>query len=117
MPAVARLIAASSHTGTPVSRAGSAAWISAVLNAPRTTVEGNSFIAPAGWRVEVRGPATLLTPPEGGSHIAIVDVRAKDADSAVAAAWAAYNPHPKWPHKVTHDIPVKDGWAGIPRYT
>ena len=32
---------------------------------PRTTVEGNTFIAPAGWRIEVRGPATILEPPEG----------------------------------------------------
>src|SRR4029453_6455442 len=57
---------------------------------PRATVEGNKFIAPAGWRIEVRGPATILEPPEGGSHIALVDVHSPDADTAVAAAWAAY---------------------------
>ena len=33
-------------------------------DAPRTTVEGNKFIAPAGWRIEVRGRATILTPPD-----------------------------------------------------
>ena len=27
---------------------------------PKTTVEGNAFIAPAGWSVAVRGPATIL---------------------------------------------------------
>jgi CubicO group peptidase (beta-lactamase class C family) len=83
---------------------------------PRTTVEGNKFIAPAGWRIEVRGPATILSPPEGGSHIAFVDVRAKDADSAVAAAWAAYKPDAKWPLKVTNDYPDKDGWSSIRDY-
>src|SRR5919198_6064746 len=27
---------------------------------PKTTVEGNMFIAPAGWSFSVRGPATIL---------------------------------------------------------
>ena len=31
---------------------------------PRTTVAGNTFIAPAGWSIAVRGPATVLEPPE-----------------------------------------------------
>src|SRR5512138_3716189 len=47
---------------------------------PKTTVAGNTFTAPAGWQIVVRGPATILTPPEGDSHIALVDVQAKDAD-------------------------------------
>ena len=86
-------------------------------DAPRTTVEGNKFIAPAGWRIEVRGRATILSPPEGNSHIALVDVHAKDADSAVAAAWAAYRPDAKWPLKVTNSFPNKDGWSDIRGYT
>jgi CubicO group peptidase (beta-lactamase class C family) len=84
---------------------------------PRKTAEGNAFIAPGGWTIEVVGPATILAPPEGGSHIAIVDVRAKDADSAVAAAWAAYRPDAKWPLKVTNDYPDKDGWSNIRSYS
>jgi CubicO group peptidase (beta-lactamase class C family) len=84
---------------------------------PRTTVEGNRFIAPAGWRIEVRGPATILEPPEGNSHIAIVDVHAENADRAVAAAWAAYRPDAKWPLKVTNAFPDKDGWSNIRAYT
>ena len=67
----------------------------------------------------MRGPATILEPPEGDSHIALVDVPvkdAKDSDAAVAAAWAAYRPNPKWPLKVTTDAPPKDGWTDIRRY-
>src|ERR1044071_8866878 len=64
---------------------------------PRTTVEGNKFIAPAGWSVSVRDRATLLEAPEGGSRIALIDVKADDADSAVAAAWKQYGVEPKWP--------------------
>jgi len=77
---------------------------------PTTTTLGNTFIAPAGWSVAVRGPATIVEAPEGDSRIVIVDVRAKDADAAVAAGWAAYQP-PKWPLKVTNDVPDKDGWS------
>jgi CubicO group peptidase (beta-lactamase class C family) len=83
---------------------------------PRTTVAGNKFIAPAGWTIEVRGPATILEAPEGGSKIALVDVKANDADSAVSAAWAAYRPDAKWPLKVTHDRPDRDGWSGMRDY-
>lgn len=84
---------------------------------PRTTVEGNHFIAPAGWKIEVRGPATILEAPEAGSRIALVDVHAADADKAVAAAWAAYRPDAKWPLKVTNDYPDKDGWSSIKDYS
>jgi CubicO group peptidase (beta-lactamase class C family) len=86
-------------------------------DSPRTTVAGNTFIAPAGWRVDVRGPATILRAPEDGSQIALVDVTAADADAAVAAAWAAYRPGPTWPLKVTNDYPDKDGWSRIRDYS
>src|SRR6516165_9196266 len=61
-------------------------------DAKRTTVDGNTFLAPAGWTIAVRGRATILEAPEAGSRIALVDVQAKDADAAVAAAWAEYKP-------------------------
>jgi CubicO group peptidase (beta-lactamase class C family) len=78
---------------------------------PTTTVLGNTFIAPAGWSMSVRGPATILAPPEGDSWIALVDVDAGDADAAIAAAWAAYKPDAKWPLKVSNDASDKDGWS------
>ena len=84
---------------------------------PRTTVAGNTFIAPAGWRVDVNGPMTLLTPPEGDSHIALIDLKSNDADAAVKAAWAAYRPDASWPLKVTHDFPDKDGWTNRRDYS
>src|ERR1051326_1495883 len=65
----------------------------------KTTTEGNTFIAPSGWGFLVRGPATILEPPEGDSHIALVDVPANDADAAAAAAWSAYDANKKWPLK------------------
>jgi CubicO group peptidase (beta-lactamase class C family) len=78
---------------------------------PKTTVLGNTFIAPAGWTITVRGAATILGAPEGDSWLALVDVRAKDADAAIAAGWAAYKPEAKWPLKVATDAPASDGWT------
>jgi hypothetical protein len=83
----------------------------------RTTVEGTEFVPPAGWRIETRGPATIVESPEGNSHIALVYVHAADADRGVNAAWAAYRPDMKWPLKVTIDFPDTDGWSNIRKYT
>lgn len=84
---------------------------------PVTTVTGNTLIAPAGWTVIRRGPATVLEAPEGGSAIALVDVRTPTADSAVAAAWQAYKPDAAWPLKVVTGRPDKDGWTGRAGYS
>jgi CubicO group peptidase (beta-lactamase class C family) len=78
---------------------------------PKTTVLGNTFVAPAGWTIGVRGPATILEAPEGDSRLTIVDVVANDAGAALAAAWAAYRPDAKWPLKVANDRPDRDGWS------
>src|SRR5262252_5183949 len=81
---------------------------------PKTTVTGNTFVAPSGWSFVVRGPATILEAPEGGSFVALVDIPVKDAataDAAVKAAWAAYKPDAKWPLKVVTPIADRDGWT------
>src|SRR5262245_41295832 len=74
---------------------------------PKTSVAGNTCVAPAEWSLVVRGPATILESPEGGSFIALIDVPVKDAataEAALAAAWAAYKPDAKWPLKVTSPV-------------
>jgi hypothetical protein len=71
---------------------------------PRATVEGNTFIARAGWTLTVRGPATILQPPEEDSRIALVDIRAKDADEAVTAAWSAYGTHKELAAKAQNGV-------------
>ena len=83
----------------------------------RTLVEGTRLVAPGGWRIETRGTATIFESPERNSHVALVYVHAADADRAVNAAWAAYRPDMKWPLKVSIDLPDKDGWTDIRKYT
>jgi CubicO group peptidase (beta-lactamase class C family) len=83
---------------------------------PMATVAGNTFIAPLGWRVEVRGPATILEAPESDSRIALIDVDAKDADEAVALAWNAYATEKSWPLKVVTPSADRDGWSQLRNY-
>ncbi len=83
---------------------------------PSTTVAGNSFVAPAGWTMVVDGDITLLEAPEGDSWVALVDLEAKDADEAVAKAWAAASPGMKWKQLVRNESPDKDGWQHITGY-
>jgi CubicO group peptidase (beta-lactamase class C family) len=86
-------------------------------DSPQHTIGGATFVAPVGWTVTVRGPATILEAPEGDSHLALVDVRAPTADSAVALAWAAYLPGHTWPLKVVTPEPDKDGWSDRRSYS
>jgi CubicO group peptidase (beta-lactamase class C family) len=78
---------------------------------PRTTVGGAAFIAPAEWTLSVRGPATILEAPEQGSRIALIDVAGKDADAAIALAWAAYQKEKPRPVQVATALPDRDGWT------
>jgi len=77
---------------------------------PQQTTRGASFTAPSGWSIETRQSLVILTPPEPDTHIAIVDSEAADAASAVAAAWAAYQPRAKRPLKLVTPRPAREGW-------
>jgi len=52
----------------------------------------------------------VLEPPESDSHIVIVDATAKDADGAVAEAWALYKPGFNRPLKISVPGAARDGW-------
>ena len=82
---------------------------------PMTTVDGNTFTAPADWTVTVKGPATILSPPEDDSALVLVDVEAEDADAAVAAAWSAYREN-QWALKVADGQADNDGWSKRKRF-
>ncbi len=107
----ASLLFVQSQTAAAATLAGPQAPERVAADTPMTTVMGNTFIAPKDWTVTVKGPATILEAPEGGSWIALVDVAAKDNDEALAAAWKAYRPEAKWPVMVSNDLPDRDGWS------
>jgi len=88
-----------------------------VEDTPYETVAGNSFIAPSGWSVRVRGPATILEAPEGDSWLALVDVEANTAEQALERAWAAYGRDKTWPVEVVTQGADKDGWTQVSTYS
>ncbi|MDL2716571.1 MAG: serine hydrolase [Acidobacteriota bacterium] len=79
-------------------------------DSPRTTSGGATFTVPAGWSITTRDSMVILEPPETDAQVAIVDAHAKDADTAVAAAWAAFRPGFKRPLKLAQPAAPRDGW-------
>jgi len=114
---IACLLVVTSCTRAVIAAQNSAMSEQLTADTPKQTTAGATFIAPAGWTFSVRGPATILAPPEGDSHIALVDVRAPTADSAVALAWAAYMPAHTWPLRVVTPQPDQDGWSDRRNYS
>jgi CubicO group peptidase (beta-lactamase class C family) len=102
-----------STTVTPDAKATAPAAESAPLAADTksATAQGATFIAPKGWTLTQRGPATTIEAPEKDSRIVLVDVQAKDADAAVAAAWAASGLKLAWPLKLSQAAADRDGWT------
>jgi CubicO group peptidase (beta-lactamase class C family) len=75
-----------------------------------STPAGATFTAPAAWSLRNEANTIVLTPPEPDSHLAIVDVKAPDAASAVSAAWSSYRPDFKRAVKLMTPSPARDGW-------
>ena len=100
----------------PTAGATSAVVTTMTADTPITDTDGNTLIAPAGWKVTVQDSMTTLTAPEGGSHIAFVDVTAADNDAARDAGWKAYKADAKWPLLEASGGPDRDGWSRIKNY-
>ena len=82
----------------------------------QTTVLGNTFVAPMGWRVQRRRDVLLVEAPEGGTWLAFVDDTAGDADAAVAAAWKRVVPGFARKLRVSSDASNRDSWSGHRTY-
>jgi CubicO group peptidase (beta-lactamase class C family) len=81
-----------------------------VADTSMATTSGATFIAPVGWRVTIEANKSALEPPEGDAHLALIDVKAADADAAVAAGWAAYRPDAKRPLRLATPQAPYNGW-------
>jgi CubicO group peptidase (beta-lactamase class C family) len=85
----------------------------ASADTPKSTSAGATFTLPVGWGITRTGPLVIVDAPEADSHVALVDVDAKDAkdaDAAVAAGWAAYKPQSKRPLKLATAQAPRNGW-------
>lgn len=89
----------------------------ASADTPKTTVAGNPFTLPKDWRITVKGSMTVISPPEGDTWIAFVDVKANSPDAARDLAWAAYNPQHKRKLETTQTEPDSKGWSRVTQYS
>ena len=80
------------------------------VDTPLTTSSGATFTSTSGWNVTFGPDMCVLDPPEGDSHLALIDVHAGDAAAAVTAAWASYRPGAHRPLKITMACAPCDGW-------
>ncbi|MFT3698033.1 MAG: serine hydrolase domain-containing protein [Kofleriaceae bacterium] len=78
---------------------------------PFADTDGNVFIAPDGWKVEVKDTSTVIGAPEGDSRVVMFDTGGATAEAALAAMWKSYKPDASWPLISTTDLPARDGWS------
>jgi hypothetical protein len=76
---------------------------------------GARFVAPRGWALRKRDSGFLLSAPEPGSNIAIFGGNFGDADTALAAAWADYEPGFVASSPAV-ERPAREGWDRTLRY-
>jgi pimeloyl-ACP methyl ester carboxylesterase len=81
------------------------------IDTPASTPAGTTFMIPGGWTMTMKGRVVVLSPPEPDLTFALIDVEAKDADAAVAAGWAAFDPGFKRPLWTSEPYPPPGfGW-------
>jgi CubicO group peptidase (beta-lactamase class C family) len=81
-----------------------------IANTPLTTTSGATYTAPLDWNVTSSPGMSVLEPPEADSHLALIDVQALDAATAVAAGWARYRPDANRPLRLTTPQAPYNGW-------
>lgn len=86
-------------------------------DSPRVTVGGVRYAAPAGWTSVVQGALIVLSAQEGDSRLAIIESTAAEPDAAVAEAWALYRGVPPPPLKLATELPGREGWERVRRYS
>ena len=83
---------------------------------PFETPAGTQFVVPAGWRIQPLDGGYLLTPPEEGSHMALLDMQGRDADAVVAEAWRRSGLDMPWALRMNVEPPPADGWDYVRVY-
>jgi CubicO group peptidase (beta-lactamase class C family) len=79
-----------------------------------TTSAGHSFTPPEGFTLRQDGPLTRVTAPEGDATVTLVDIgTARDADDAIAQAWALAEPGFRRKPELATARTSRNGWADI----
>jgi CubicO group peptidase (beta-lactamase class C family) len=103
----------SSPAATPSSTVAGPAMTEKELTADTQSsdTDGNTFIAPVGWKIGTRDTLTVLTAPDSNSRIGLFDTTAPTAEAARDAAWKAFKPDAKWSLLTSRADPARNGWS------
>jgi CubicO group peptidase (beta-lactamase class C family) len=83
----------------------------AVADTPQVAPSGATFTLPKAWSLMTGPKLDVITPPEAGTRLAIVDIgQAADAKDAAAQAWRLYRPDAHYPFKLLTARPPREGW-------
>lgn len=77
---------------------------------------GTSIVIPADWSTAARGSFLVLTAPEGDFQIAVTEVSAIDAGTAVSSAWHEFDPDFKRPLQISEPLTPGGGWEQSQRF-
>jgi CubicO group peptidase (beta-lactamase class C family) len=81
-----------------------------LVNTPESTRFGATIVVPAGWSFVSDKKEVVITAPELDTHVAIIELNAKAADAAVAAAWAIYQIGTQRTLRLSEPRPPSNGW-------
>lgn len=77
-----------------------------------TTSSGHGYAPPDAFATSADGPVLRFTAPEGDTTVTVVDLpAAKDAEDAVAQAWALAAPGFKRNLRIATPRPARNGWV------
>ena len=95
--------------GSAAATAQSAKTTRGSVDTQHITTGGATFTVPAGWSIESKPQFLVATTPDADSHIALIELQAKDADAAVADASAMYRPGKQRAVRVTVNGSTRHG--------
>jgi CubicO group peptidase (beta-lactamase class C family) len=91
--------------------------VPAAADTPAKTPSGATFTVPTQWTMQSQGSVTVLSAPEGDTHIAIVDAgSAATAAQAVAKAWQMYEPAMHRAVQIATPSAPRAGWDEIENF-
>lgn len=83
----------------------------ALSDTHQVTRGGATFALPQGWAIVRQPEFAELSPPESTAQVALIELDAKSAEEAVAAAWKIYRPAEHLVLRATQEKSPRSGWT------
>ena len=90
--------------------------VPALADTPEKTTSGATFTLPTEWSMQSHGPVTVVTAPEGDTHIAIVDVELARRRASGRTGMAPVRPSMHRPLQISTPGAPRAGWDEIQNF-